>query len=158
MAKNKKNSPPAIARNRRARFDYTFEQYFEAGIVLQGWEVKSIRSGRANLTDSFVTMIDGEAFLVGVRIDPLVSASTHVVTSPERNRKLLLHERELSEIYSAIQTRGRTCIALSLYWRRSLVKCEIGLATGRKQRDKRQAIRDRDIRREQERELRESSR
>ena len=152
MAK-KTTNPGLIARNPRARFDYSIEQTFEAGCVLQGWELKSIRAGKANLTDTYVTMRDGEAYLVGSRIEPLKSASSHVVAEPNRSRKLLLHARELARIYSGINTRGRTCIALSLYWRGSRVKCEIGLAQGRKKYDKRELLKDRAQRRDQERAL-----
>ena len=151
---SKKNQPRIIVRNRRARFDYTFERKFEAGMALAGWEVKSLRLGKANLTEAYVRMKDGEAFLIGLHIQPLLSASTHVVAEPNRTRKLLLHAHELGQIYSAVQNRGRTCIALSLYWKNQRVKCEIGLATGRKKYDKRQAIRERDVQREAERELR----
>lgn len=145
-----------VARNRRARFDYTFEQMFEAGLVLEGWEVKSIRAGNANIKDAYVTMRDGEAFMMGLRIQPLTSASSHIVADASRDKKLLLHARELAQIYSGIQTRGRTCVALSLYWKHSHVKCEIGLAIGRKKYDKRAALRERDLQREKEREARES--
>lgn len=145
-----------IARNRRARFDYTFEQMFEAGLVLEGWEVKSIRAGNASITDSYVTMRDGEAFIAGLRIQPLTSASSHIVVDATRDKKLLLHARELGQIYAGIQTRGRTCVGLSLYWNGNRVKCEIGLAVGRKKYDKRAALRERDLQREKEREARES--
>ena len=153
----KTSKPGLIARNRRARFDYIFEKTFEAGLVLEGWEVKSLRAGKANLTDGYVAMQDGEAFLINSRIEPLASASTHVVANAERTRKLLLHDYELSQIYAAVQTRGRTCIALSLYWKGSRVKCEVGLATGRKQYDKRALLRERDLKREEQRSIRESS-
>ncbi len=143
---------PAIARNRRVRFDYTIESTFEAGLVLEGWEVKSLREGRANIGEAYVTMREGEAFLIGSRIDPLLSASSHVTADPKRDRKLLLHARELSQIYAAIQTRGRTCVAISLYWKGRRAKCEIGLATGRRQFDKRRAIRERELAREKQRE------
>ena len=151
------SSSRVIARNRRARFDYTFEQMFEAGLVLEGWEVKSIRAGNANITDSYVTMRDGEAFISGLRIQPLTSASSHIVADATRDKKLLLHARELAQIYAGIQTRGRTCVALSLYWSGRNVKCEIGLALGRKKYDKRAALRERDLQREKEREIRDPS-
>lgn len=141
-----------IARNRRARFDYTFERMFEAGLVLEGWEVKSVRAGNANITDAYVAMRDGEAYICGLRIQPLLSASSHVVANASRDKKLLLHARELAQIYAGIQTRGRTCIALSLYWSGKHVKCEIGLAVGRKKYDKRAALRERDLLRERDRE------
>lgn len=150
----KPNKQRIIARNRKARFDYAFDRFFEAGIALEGWEVKSLRAGKANLTDSYVIMENGEAFLKGLRIDPLASASTHVEPTANRTRKLLLHNHELGQIYSATQTKGRTCIALSIYWRAHLVKCEIGLAVGRKKVDKRQLLRERETKREQERTLR----
>lgn len=143
-----------IARNRRARFDYNLERTFEAGLVLEGWEVKSIRAGNANITDSYVVMRDGEAYICGLRIQPLLSASSHIVADASRDKKLLLHARELAHIYAGIQTRGRTCIALSLYWRGKHVKCEIGLALGRKKFDKRAALRERDLLRESDREAR----
>ncbi|MXW53597.1 MAG: SsrA-binding protein SmpB [Gammaproteobacteria bacterium] len=145
-----------IARNRRARFDFTIERLFEAGLVLEGWEVKSIRAGNASIADSYVTMRDGEAFISGLRIQPLLSASSHVVADATRDKKLLLHARELAHIYAGIQTRGRTCVALSLYWSGKNVKCEIGLAVGRKKYDKRAAMRERDLQREKDREARES--
>ena len=144
-----------IARNRRARFNYTFERKFEAGLVLEGWEVKSIRAGNASLVDSYVFMRDGEAYISGLRIQPLLSASSHIVADASRDKKLLLHARELAQIYAGIQTRGRTCIALSLYWSGKHVKCEIGLALGRKKYDKRAALRERDLLRERDRESRE---
>ena len=150
----KPNKQRIIARNRKARFDYAFDRFFEAGIALEGWEVKSLRAGKANLTDSYVIMENGEAFLKGLRIDPLASASTHVEPDANRTRKLLLHNNELGQIYSATQTKGRTCIALSIYWRAHLVKCEIGLAVGRKKVDKRNLLRERETKREQERTLR----
>ena len=150
----KLNKQLIIARNRKARFDYAFDRFFEAGIALEGWEVKSLRAGKANLTDSYVIMENGEAFLKGLRIDPLASASTHVEPDANRTRKLLLHNHELGQIYSATQTKGRTCIALSIYWRAHLVKCEIGLAVGRKKVDKRNLLRERETKREQERTLR----
>lgn len=142
---------PLIARNRRARFDYFIEKTFDAGVVLQGWELKSIRAGKAHISDTYVTLKDGEAYLIGSRIDPLPSASTHVKTEPYRTRKLLLHAREIAQIHTAVQTRGKTCIALALIWRGNLVKCEIGIATGRKAIDKRQLIKERDLQRDQER-------
>ncbi|MCY3885046.1 MAG: SsrA-binding protein SmpB [Gammaproteobacteria bacterium] len=141
-----------IARNRRARFDYTFERLFEAGLVLEGWEVKSIRAGSANITDAYVTMREGEAYICGLRIQPLLSASSHIVADASRDKKLLLHARELAQIYAGIQTRGRTCIALSLFWSGKHVKCDIGLALGRKKHDKRAALRERDLLRERDRE------
>ncbi len=149
-----KPSKRIIARNRRGRFDYSVERSFDAGIALEGWEVKSLRAGKANLSDAYVMMKDGEAFLKGLRIEPLASASTHIKTESDRSRKLLLHEHELGQIYSAVQTRGRACIALSVYWSGHLVKCEIALGTGRKNYDKRRVLKERETQREQQRALR----
>ena len=154
MAKpaNKKGSaPPPIAVNRRARFDYELGQRFEAGMVLTGWELKSIRANQAQLADSYVLVRDGEAWLLGAHITPLASASTHVDADPRRTRKLLLHAHEISRIYIAVQTRGQTCVATSLYWKGQRVKCEIALGKGKSSEDKRASIRDREWKREQAR-------
>ncbi|NJN52460.1 MAG: SsrA-binding protein SmpB [Gammaproteobacteria bacterium] len=137
MAKPKKSSPGRIAENRRARHDYELTERFEAGIVLEGWEVKSLRAGKAQLVDSYVLMKDGEAWLLGSNITPLNSASTHVIADPQRTRKLLLHDREISKLFVATQQDGYTCVATALYWKGNRVKCEIALAKGKKQHDKR---------------------
>ena len=141
----------ALARNRRAKFNFHIEKTFEAGLVLQGWEVKSIRAGLVQITDAYVLIRNGEAVLVGCFIKPLTSASTHVDTVADRPRKLLLHIREIKEIHQAVQTRGKSCIAISMYWKALRVKCEIAIASGKKQYDKRQVIKDREWRREKER-------
>lgn len=133
-----------IALNRKAGFDYFIEERFEAGIVLEGWEVKSLRAGRAQLVDSYVLLKDGEAWLLGARIEPLPSASTHFVTSPDRTRKLLLNQRELAKLFAGVQREGYTAVCTALYWKRHLVKCEIALAKGKKQHDKRATEKDRD--------------
>ena len=154
MAKpaNKKGSgPPPIAVNRRARFDYDLGQRFEAGMVLTGWELKSIRANQAQLADSYVLVRDGEAWLLGAHITPLPSASTHVDADPRRTRKLLLHASEISRIFIAVQTRGQACVATSLYWKGQRVKCEIALGKGKSSEDKRASIRDREWKREQAR-------
>ncbi len=140
--------PAAIARNRRASHDYALEERFEAGLVLQGWEVKSIRAGKVQLADSYVLLRDGEAWLFGTHISPLPSASTHVPTDPQRTRKLLLHSRELARIFTATQAKGYACVATALYWKHNRVKCEIALGKGRKLHDKRAAIRDREWQRQ----------
>lgn len=140
-----------IALNRRARFDYDLDARFEAGMALQGWEVKSLRASQAQLADSYVLVRNGEAWLLGARIAPLASASTHVDADPVRTRKLLLHAREISRIFSAVQTKGQACVATALYWKSGRVKCEIALGKGRKAHDKRAHIKERDWKRDQAR-------
>ena len=140
-----------IALNRRAKFDYELGDRFEAGLVLTGWELKSIRANQAQLADSYVLVRDGEAWLLGVRIAPLPSASTHVVADPTRTRKLLLHAREISRIFMAVQTKGNACVATALYWKGTRVKCEIALGKGKATQDKRATIRERDWQRDQAR-------
>ncbi len=140
-----------IARNRRASHDYALEDRFEAGLVLEGWEVKSLRAGTAQILESYVLLKDGEAWLFGARIAPLASASSHVSPDPGRTRKLLLHGRELARIFTATQTRGYACIATALYWKNNRVKCEIALGKGKKRHDKRAALKDREWARQKER-------
>jgi SsrA-binding protein len=147
-------SSGTIALNKRARHDYQLEEKFEAGIVLEGWEVKAIRSGKAQLTDSYVLLRDGEAWLLGANIAPLQSASTHVIADPQRTRKLLLHAKELARLFSATSQKGYTCIATAMYWKGNKVKCEIALAKGKQQHDKRATERDRDWDRQKERLMR----
>jgi len=139
-----KNTPKLIADNRKARHDYHIEQTWEAGLVLEGWEVKSIRAGRAQLSDSYVTVKNNAAWLLGAHIMPLNSASTHVNADPQRTRKLLLHEKELKKIIGAVQRQGYTVIPLNLHWYKNRVKVEIALAKGKKQYDKREAEKKRD--------------
>jgi len=151
MAKDKGTTNSTIALNKRARHDYVLEERFEAGVALEGWEVKAIRAGKAQLTDSYVLLRNGEAWLLGASITPLPSASTHVVPDPQRTRKLLLHARELSKLFSATSQKGYACIATALYWKGNKVKCEIALAKGKKLHDKRATQRDRDWARQKER-------
>ncbi len=144
MAVKKKNSESnTIALNKKATFDYTIEKQFEAGIALQGWEVKSLREGRAQLKESYVVVIRGEIFLVGAYFSPLRSTSTHIVANPTKDRKLLLHKKEISNLIGATEREGYTIVPLSLYWKRGRVKIKIALAKGKKQYDKRQAIKQR---------------
>ena len=143
-----------IAQNRRARHNYLLEKKFEAGIALEGWEVKSLRAGRAQIADAYVMVREGVPELHGVHISPLQTASTHKETNPARSRNLLLHTKEINEIRAAIATRGRACPVLSLYWKEGRVKCEIAIGTGKKTIDKRRAIKDRDQKREARRLLR----
>jgi SsrA-binding protein len=151
MSKQSKSSPSTIALNKRARYDYALEQRFEAGLALQGWEVKSIRAGKAQLVDSYVLLRDGEAWLIGANITPLVSASTHVVADPQRTRKLLLHAKEIAQLFSATQQKGYACLATALYWKGNKVKCEVALGKGKKQHDKRATERERDWQRQKQR-------
>lgn len=154
MAKKKKLSPGNIAVNKKARFDYFLEEKMEAGVSLLGWEVKSLRAGRVTMIDSFVFFKNGEAWLEGMDIVPLPTASTHFVTQPLRSRKLLLKRRELNRLAGAVQQKGYTCVATSLYWKGHLVKCEIALAKGKAQHDKRETEKDRDWGREKARIMR----
>ncbi len=144
MAKSQKTSPGTIALNKKAKFEYELHERFEAGVALSGWEVKSLRAGKAQLTDTYVLLKDGEAFLLGCNITPLNTASTHSVTDPQRTRKLLLHRRELARLIGATRQKGQTCIPLSIYWKGNRVKCEIALATGKKEHDKRATIKERE--------------
>jgi len=146
-----KSKSGTIALNKRATHDYMLEERFEAGLVLEGWEVKSIRGGKAQLVDSYVLLRDGEAWLLGANIAPLASASTHVVADPQRTRKLLLHARELARIFAATQQKGFTCIATAMYWKGNKVKCEIALGKGKKLHDKRASQRDHDWNRQKQR-------
>ena len=152
MAGKKGKTPTGtIALNKRARHDYLLEDRFEAGMVLEGWEVKSLRAGKGQLVDSYVLVRNGEAWLLGANITPLASASTHVVADPQRTRKLLLHAKEIARIYAATQQKGFTCVATALYWKGNRVKCEIALGKGKKLHDKRASSRDRDWNRQKER-------
>ena len=139
-----KTSPGTIALNKRAKFDYQLHERFEAGLVLTGWEMKSIRAGKVQLTDTYVFLKNGEAFLLACNITPLLAASTHVVPEPMRSRKLLLHKRELARLATATHQKGQTCVAVAMYWKGHRVKLEVALATGKKEFDKRATLKDRD--------------
>lgn len=143
-----------IAENRRARFDYFIEERYEAGLALQGWEVKAMRAGRAQLTEGYVFLRNGEAFLTGAHISPLTSASSHVNADPVRTRKLLLNRRELQGLIGAVERRGYTLVPLELYWKNGRAKLQLGLAKGKKQHDKRATEKDRDWQRNKARLLR----
>ncbi|REG85110.1 SsrA-binding protein SmpB [Marinomonas pollencensis] len=155
--KKKSNSTGTIALNKRAKFDYFVDQKFEAGLVLSGWEVKSLREGKGQLVDSFVIIHQNEAWLVGARITPLLSASTHVVCEPMRQRKLLLNRKELDKIIQVTEQKGKTCAAMALYWKGNKIKCEVALVTGKKDHDKRGTERDRDWSRDKERLMKHST-
>ena len=152
MTKSKKKSAPkldnTIAKNKKARFEYFIEDRLEAGVALQGGEVKSLRDRRIQLAESYVLLKNAEAWLFGAHISPLPTASTHVEADPTRTRKLLLNRREISRLIGAVERRGYTVVPLSLYWKRGLAKLEIGLAKGKKQHDKRATEKERDWSRE----------
>ncbi|AXH60838.1 MULTISPECIES: SsrA-binding protein SmpB [Providencia] len=146
MTKKKPYKPGSatIAMNKRARHEYSIEEEFEAGLSLQGWEVKSLRAGKANIGDSYVLLRDGEAYLFGANFTPLTVASSHVVCDPTRSRKLLLNQRELDTLYGKVNREGYTVIALSLYWKNAWCKVKIGVARGKKSHDKRSDIKERE--------------
>ncbi|MBN8430311.1 SsrA-binding protein SmpB [Microbulbifer salipaludis] len=155
MAKKKKApSSNTIALNKKAKHDYFIEEKFEAGLELQGWEVKSCREGKAQLTDSYVLFKDGQAWLLGARIQPLASASTHYVTEPDRTRRLLLNRREIAKLFAAVNQKGYTCVCTAIYWKKHLIKCEIALAKGKASHDKRETEKERDWNRVKQRVMR----
>ncbi|MBT2990656.1 MAG: SsrA-binding protein [gamma proteobacterium symbiont of Ctena orbiculata] len=154
MAKRvkKKNTGGAtIALNKKAGHDFFIEERYEAGIALQGWEVKSLREGRVQIKESYITLKEGEAFLFGAHIVPLSTASTHIHPDPTRTRKLLLHRSELNKLLGLVERKGYTLVPTAMYWKKGLAKVEIGLAKGKKQHDKRASDKDRDWQREKER-------
>ena len=153
MTKKKESAQSSIAQNKKARFDYFIEDRIEAGVALQGWEVKSMRAGKAQLTDAFVIFRDGEAWLLGSHVTPLNTASTHVVAEPKRTRKLLMNRREIDRLIGLVERKGYTLIALELYWSKNRVKVAVGLAKGKKQHDKRDTEKDRDWQRDKARAL-----
>lgn len=157
MSKKKHKTPSnVIAQNKRASFDYHLLETFEAGVVLAGWEVKSLRQGKVQLTDTYVLMKDGEAWLLGAQITPLDTASTHFVTDPGRTRKLLLNKKELARILAATQAKGQTCVCTQLYWKGHLVKARLALASGKKDHDKRDTQKERDWNRQKQRIIRDN--
>ncbi len=148
MNKQQNTGQKTIALNKRARFEYFIEERFEAGIALEGWEVKALREARIQFADSYVLLKDGEAFLFGSQINPLPTVSTHIVPDPTRTRKLLLHRRQLDMLIGAVERKGYTLIPTAMYWSKGKVKVEIGMAKGKKQHDKRKVDKDRDWDRE----------
>ena len=152
--KDKANGDRTIALNRRARHDYQLDQRFEAGMALQGWELKAIRAGRANIGESYAMVRDGELFLYGAQITPLIQASTHVVAEAKRSRKLLLHRREIDNLIGRVQRDGYTLVPTAMYWKGNKVKLEIALAKGKQNHDKRQASKERDWDRDRQRVMR----
>lgn len=153
-AKDTESAGGTIALNKRARHEYTLGDRYEAGLALQGWELKAIRAGRANIGDAYALVKDGELFLFGAQITPLVQASSHVLADDRRTRKLLLHRHEIDRLVGRIERDGYTLVPVALYWKRNKVKLELALAKGKREHDKREASRDRDWQREKQRALR----
>lgn len=144
----------SIIDNKKAFFDYFIEERYEAGLALEGWEVKSIRAGRSQIKEGYVVIRDGELFLIGAHISPLPTASTHIHPDPTRTRKLLLHSEEIKRLIGKVEQRGYTLVPLNFHYSKGLVKCEIGLAKGKKLHDKRETEKKRDWEREKARLMR----
>nr|VFJ56380.1 MAG: SsrA-binding protein [Candidatus Kentron sp. FM]VFJ56601.1 MAG: SsrA-binding protein [Candidatus Kentron sp. FM]VFK11246.1 MAG: SsrA-binding protein [Candidatus Kentron sp. FM] len=152
MPKPKKSRPAnTIALNKKVRHDYFIEERLEAGIALQGWEVKSLRAGRIQLSESYVVLKDREVWLIGAHVTALPTASTHIKPEPVRTRKLLLHRTEIAHLVGAVERRGYTLVPTAMYWKNGRAKLEIGLVKGKKKYDKRAAEKDRDWMREKQR-------
>jgi SsrA-binding protein len=147
-----------IADNKRAMFNYHIEERFEAGMVLEGWEVKSVREGKVQLTDGYVVIRNGEVFIIGCQINPLGTASTHVSPDKVRTKKLLMHKAEIKRLMGKVEQKGFTLVPLNLHWKAGKVKCEIGLAKGKGEHDKRDTIKDREGKREVERAMKSRNR
>ena len=147
----KKEAPSRIADNKKAAYNYFFEEKHEAGIVLEGWEVKAVREGKARITEGYVVIRDGELFLIGCHIDPLKTASTHVHPESARTKKLLMHKDEIRRLIGKVEQKGHTLVPIQLYWKNGRVKCEIALAKGKGEHDKRDTIKEREGKREVER-------
>jgi SsrA-binding protein len=151
MARKNAKSPNTIAQNKKARFDFFIEERLEAGMALQGWEVKSLRAGKAQLSESYVILREGELWLLGSHVTPLNTASTHVSADPSRTRKLLLHRDEIDRLAGLVERKGYTLVPLELYWNKGKAKLSVGLAKGKKQYDKRATEKDRDWQRDKAR-------
>ncbi len=149
-----KHAQGTIALNKRARHEYHLEERHEAGLALQGWELKAIRAGRANITESYAIIRSGELFLFGSQITPLIQASTHVIADDRRTRKLLLHKHEIDKLVGKVERDGYTLIPTALYWKGSKVKLELALAKGKQTHDKRASEKDRDWQRDKQRVMR----
>jgi len=157
MAKTN-NSNARIADNKKAAFNYFFEERHEAGIVLHGWEVKALREGKAQLTDGYVVIKDGELYLIGCQINPLKTASTHVSPDSARLKKLLMHKDEIRRLIGKVEQKGYTLVPTNLYWKNGIAKCEVALAKGKAEHDKRDVIKDREGKREVERAMKSRNR
>ncbi len=149
--KPKKELPSRIAENKKALFNYQIEDRFEAGMVLEGWEVKALRAGKVQLTDGYIVVRNSELYLIGCQINPLISASTHVRADTARTKKLLMHKDEIERLIGKVDQRGFTLVPLNLHWKSGRVKCEIALAKGKAEYDKRATIKEREGKREVER-------
>jgi SsrA-binding protein len=154
----KKDTSARIADNKKAAFDYFFEERFEAGIVLEGWEVKAMREGKAQLTDGYVVIRDGELYLIGCQINPLKTASTHVRPEAARTKKLLMHKEQILRLIGKVEQKGHTLVPIQLYWKNGRAKVEIALAKGKATHDKRHTIKEREGKREVERAMKERHR
>jgi len=151
MAKKKNKNPNSIAVNKKARFDFFIEDTLEAGLSLQGWEVKSLRAGKIQLGESYILFKNNQAYLFGALITPLTTTSTHITADPLRSRPLLMHRREINRLRGLVDTEGMTVIPLELYWKQGKVKLAVGTAKGKKQHDKRATMKERDWNRDKER-------
>ena len=147
-----------IADNKKAMFNYHIEERFEAGMVLEGWEVKSVREGKVQLTDGYVVIRNGEMFIIGCQINPLGTASSHITPDKVRTKKLLMHKAEIKRLMGKVEQKGFTLVPLNMHWKAGKVKCEIGLAKGKGEHDKRDTIKDREGKREVERAMKSRSR
>ena len=154
----KKEEPSRIADNKKAAFNYFFEERFEAGVVLEGWEVKALREGKVQLTDGYVVIRNGELFVIGLQINPLKTASTHVKPEAARTKKLLMHKDEIRRLIGKVEQKGYTLVPLNLHWKNGRVKCDIALAKGKASHDKRDTIKDREGKREVERAMKQRHR
>ena len=154
----KKETPSRIADNKKAAFNYFFEERFEAGVVLEGWEVKALREGKVQLTDGYVVIRNGELFVIGLQINPLKTASTHVKPEAARTKKLLMHKDEIRRLIGKVEQKGYTLVPLNLHWKNGRVKCDIALAKGKATHDKRDTIKDREGKREVERAMKQRHR
>lgn len=151
MSNQKKPKSSRIAENRKASFNYFFEEKYEAGMVLQGWEVKSLRAGKAQLTDGYVVVRDGELFVIGCQITPLQTTSSHIHADSTRTKKLLLQKDEIRRLIGKVEQKGYTLVPLNLHWKNGRVKCEIALAKGKATYDKRNTIKEREDKKDMER-------
>lgn len=158
MNNKKTTSPARIAENKKAAFNYFFEERHEAGIVLQGWEVKALRSGKAQITEGYVVIKEGELFLIGCQIQPLKTTSTHISAEAARTKKLLMHKDEIRRLVGKVEQKGFTLVPLNLHWKNGRVKCEVALARGKVEHDKRATIKEREGKREVERAMKQRQR
>lgn len=156
--KSKTNTSSTIVLNKRARHEYHIEERIEAGLSLQGWEVKSLRAGKINLTEAYVLLKDNQAYLFGCTINPLQTASTHVVADPQRTRTLLLKRREIDRLQGMVDRKGFAIVAMAMYWKKSFIKLEIGVGKGKKDHDKRADSKEREWQREKSRMMKHSAR